>query len=607
MRSIVFSTVSHLDMYTGEDRKDRWRPLLELLRIHDFKVDRLYFFISHLYRHIVPTLVKDMNNVCPETEIVPVITNLNGVLTYEDIAPAYKVFSAYFEQYRFDLSNERYFFHLGPGNLFQHALMLIMLFHFKRLPFQMLRLAPNPEKPGDIIMEIYEGDIRKWIASIADSEKRNVAAQTFLKSCIETRNPVFNKLIEEMEHVATHSTAPVLLSGPTGSGKSHLARKIYELRYNKGLVPGSFVEVNCATLQGESVLSNLFGHVRGSFTGATAVRQGLLKTAHEGILFLDEIAEIPLQIQVILLKAIEEKKFYPFGSDTPVHSDFQLICGTNRDLAEEVRQGRFRLDLLSRINMWHFRLPPLRERLEDIEPNINYELDRHTRLKGFKADFLPEARERYLNFAMSPEAIWPGNFRDLSSSIERMQSYALGGIINEGLVEEEIVRLRAIWHTPALAELPAPKQGAPLLSRLFTASQLDQMDLFDKIQLENVIRVCCDCSTPRRQGVNCSAFRVAGKNTPTIRHGSTSISNRKASHGSRSSRCGTANADGLHGHCSRRLKKLRQGAGTASVMRGYFHDTSSKALRGKGREAISSTGGCFPPFGWNGGLPGGPP
>ena len=113
-------------------------------------------------------------------------------------------------------------------------------------------------------MEIYEGDIRKWIASIADSEKRNVAAQTFLKSCIETRNPVFNKLIEEMEHVATHSTAPVLLSGPTGSGKSHLARKIYELRYNKGLVPGSFVEVNCATLQGESVLSNLFGHVRGS-------------------------------------------------------------------------------------------------------------------------------------------------------------------------------------------------------------------------------------------------------------------------------------------------------------------------------------------------------
>ena len=94
MRSIVFSTVSHLDMYTGEDRKTAWRPLLELLRIHDFKVDRLYFFINTCTGTSSPTLVKDMNNVCPETEIVPVITNLNGVLTYEDIAPAYKVFSA---------------------------------------------------------------------------------------------------------------------------------------------------------------------------------------------------------------------------------------------------------------------------------------------------------------------------------------------------------------------------------------------------------------------------------------------------------------------------------------------------------------------------------
>ena len=175
--------------------------------------------------------------------------------------------------------------------------------------------------------------------------------------------------------------------------------------------------------------------------------------------------------------------------------------------------------------------------MEDIEPNINYELDRHTRLKGFKADFLPEARERYLNFAMSPEAIWPGNFRDLSSSIERMQSYALGGIINEELVEEEIIRLRAIWHTPALAELPAPKQGAPLLSRLFTPSQLDQMDLFDKIQLENVIRVCCDCSTRTEAGRKLfGVSRGRKKHADDTDPGSDrSAQNRKASHPERGS------------------------------------------------------------------------
>ena len=146
MRSIVFSTVSHLDMYTGEDRKTRWRPLLELLRIESFKVDKLYFFISHLYRHIVPVLVQDLNNLSPQTEIIPVVTDLNGVLTYEDIAPAYKVFSGYFEKFRFDLINERYFFHLGPGNLFQHALMLIMLFHFKRLPLPDAASGPRSAK-----------------------------------------------------------------------------------------------------------------------------------------------------------------------------------------------------------------------------------------------------------------------------------------------------------------------------------------------------------------------------------------------------------------------------------------------------------------------------
>ncbi|WP_300686173.1 RNA repair transcriptional activator RtcR family protein [uncultured Bilophila sp.] len=234
MRSIVFSTVSHLDMYTGEDRKTRWRPLLELLRIESFKVDKLYFFISHLYRHIVPVLVQDLNNLSPQTEIIPVVTDLNGVLTYEDIAPAYKVFSGYFEKFRFDLINERYFFHLGPGNLFQHALMLIMLFHFKRLPFQMLRLAPDLEKPGGIIMEIYEGDIRKWIASIADSEKHNVAAQTFLKSSIETRNPVFNKMIEDIEHVATHSTAPSCFPAPPGPANRTLPERFMNSATTRG-------------------------------------------------------------------------------------------------------------------------------------------------------------------------------------------------------------------------------------------------------------------------------------------------------------------------------------------------------------------------------------
>lgn len=159
--------------------------------------------------------------------------------------------------------------------------MLIMLFHFGACPSR-CSVWPQPGKPGDIIMEIYEGDIRKWIASIADSEKRNVAAQTFLKSCIETRNPVFNKLIEDgaCGH-PLHRARPAFR--PHRFREIHLARKIYELRYNKGLVPGSFRRSELRDPTGRKRAFNLFGHVRGSFTGATAVRQGLLKTAHEGI------------------------------------------------------------------------------------------------------------------------------------------------------------------------------------------------------------------------------------------------------------------------------------------------------------------------------------
>lgn len=120
--------------------------------------------------------------------------------------------------------------------------------------------------------------------------------------------------------------------------------------------------------------------------------------------------------------------------------------------------------------------------------------------KGFKADFLPEARERYLAFAMSPKALWPGNFRDLSSSIERMQSYALGGIINEELVKEEIARLRAVWHAPAPAEVfPVREEGA-LLLRLMTPEQMEGMDLFDRAQLEYVLRICCECGTRTEAG-----------------------------------------------------------------------------------------------------------
>src|SRR4029079_9293184 len=167
------------------------------------------------------------------------------------------------------------------------------------------------------------------------------------------------------------SRAPILLMGPTGAGKSQLARRVFELQKSRRQIGGAFVEVNCATVRGDGAMSALFGHKKGAFTGANADRPGLLKTANKGVLFLDEIGELGADEQAMLLRALEEKLFLPLGADKETGSDFMLIAGTNKDLNTAVHRGQFRDDLLARINLWTFRLPGLRERLEDIEPNIH--------------------------------------------------------------------------------------------------------------------------------------------------------------------------------------------------------------------------------------------
>eukprot|EP01034_Spumella_vulgaris_P003647 gene3647-4685_t len=154
-----------------------------------------------------------------------------------------------------------------------------------------------------------------------------------------------------------YKRADAIRTRPTGAGKSQLARRIYELKKSERKVSGAFIEVNCATLRGDQAMSTLFGHVKGAFTGAATERAGLLKSADKGVLFLDEIGELGLDEQAMCLRAIEEKRFLPVGSDREVSADFQLLAGTNRDLGEDVASGRFREDLYARLNLWTFRLP----------------------------------------------------------------------------------------------------------------------------------------------------------------------------------------------------------------------------------------------------------
>ena len=274
----------------------------------------------------------------------------------------------------------------------------------------------------------YDSIATRFAAAAADST-------SFLKSGIETRNGAFNTMIDEIEHVAGRSRAPVLLMGPTGAGKSQLARRIHELKRLKHQIGGAFVEVNCATLKGDGAMSALFGHRKGAFTGAVADRPGLLRAADKGMLFLDEIGELGLDEQAMILRAIEDKRFLPVGSDKEAASEFQLIAGTNRGLGEAVAAGSFRDDLYARLNLWTFHLPGLADRREDIEPNLaTNSIARRARERGGDQQ---GSTDPYLAFAMAGEASWAGNFRDLARASRGCDALS-GGRIDVACVEAEI-------------------------------------------------------------------------------------------------------------------------------------------------------------------------
>jgi transcriptional regulatory protein RtcR len=230
-------------------------------------------------------------------------------------------------------------------------------------------------------------------------------------------------------------------------------------------------------------MSALFGHVKGAFTGALEARGGLLRKAHGGVLFLDEIGELGADEQAMLLRAIEEKVFFPVGSDKEVKSDFLLLAGTNRDLGEETQAGRFREDLHARINLWTFRLPGLAERVEDVEPNLGYELAAATRALGVRVTMSREAKERFLAFAVSREAVWRGNFRDLNAAVTRMATLSPGGRVTVEAVDEEVARLRASWSGGAVA-------ADDDVTLALGAEAAADLDPFDRVQLAEVIRVC---------------------------------------------------------------------------------------------------------------------
>ena len=462
----------------GQARWNNWRPSVALAMQDDLHFDRYYLIYQPNFQDLFERISADILTCSPDTQIIPVEIPFADPWDFEEVYAKLYDFSRAQE---FSPEENQYYIHITTGtHVAQICLFLLNESH--HLPGKLIQTQPTHRgASAKGKYNLIDLDLSRYDLLAKRFAEERHSDQEFLKSGIATRNPQFNELIETIERVAIRSTEPILLTGPTGAGKSQLAKRIYELKCLNKQLHGKFVDVNCATLRGDQAMSTLFGHKKGAVTGAAADRPGLLKTADGGILFLDEIGELGLDEQAMLLRAIEEKTFLPLGSDREETSSFQLICGTNRDLTESIRNGRFRADLLARINLWDFELPGLAGRREDIEPNLDYELNRFSEISGKHITFNKEARDCFLEYALSPDTPWSGNFRELNAMVVRMATLSSGGRIDLKTVQAEIARVRR--KSP-------PAEPDNLLAELLGPDYAERFDRFDLAQLRETVAVC---------------------------------------------------------------------------------------------------------------------
>jgi two-component system, NtrC family, response regulator GlrR len=293
----------------------------------------------------------------------------------------------------------------------------------------------KPFDPQELLFQIQKAlETRRLFSEI--ERLKGLLEERYSFSSIITRNEKMQKVLEVISRIArTEST--VLVLGESGTGKDLIAKAIHLASERKDK---PFVAVNCAALPEPLLESSLFGHEKGAFSGAIRSARGLFLQADRGTIFLDEIGDMPLSIQAKVLRVLQEKHFYPVGSEKLTEVDVRIIVATNKNLEEQVKQGLFREDLYYRIHVIPIHLPPLRERKEDIPPLVEHFLQKFLRqVKKEIKGITPEAMQKLMLYD------WPGNVRELENVLE----YAVAMSDKDVITEDLILRTKA-----AVAQAP---------------------------------------------------------------------------------------------------------------------------------------------------------
>jgi DNA-binding NtrC family response regulator len=269
------------------------------------------------------------------------------------------------------------------------------------------------------------------------------------------KSPKMHDIFELVSNVA-ESDSTVLILGETGTGKEMVAGAIHQASSDRR--PGPFVPVNCAALPETLLESELFGHEKGAFTGAAGQRKGRFEQAHRGTLFLDEVGDIPLAMQVKLLRVLQDRRFERLGGGDPIEVDVRVIAATHQQLDKLVREGRFREDLYYRLNVIRVEVPPLRERPEDVPVLVGHFCQKFCRPGKPPCEVSPEAMEVLVRYP------WPGNVRQLENAVERACVTARDGVIRPHNLPPEITGRAEGVKNPLAVDLarPLPEQLAEL-------------------------------------------------------------------------------------------------------------------------------------------------